>query len=57
VISSELLEVLSIADRILVMHEGRLAAELTHEQATEEAIVAAATGQRSSNGKSEATSL
>jgi rhamnose transport system ATP-binding protein len=57
VISSELPEVLSLADRILVMHEGRLAAELTHEGATEEAIVAAATGQRSSNGKSEAPSL
>jgi rhamnose transport system ATP-binding protein len=57
VISSELPEVLSLADRILVMHEGRLAAELTHEQATEETIVAAATGQRSANGKSGAISL
>ena len=56
VISSELPEVLSLADRILVMHEGRLAVELTHDQATEEAIVAAATGQQSANGKSEATS-
>jgi rhamnose transport system ATP-binding protein len=56
VISSELPEVLSLADRILVMHEGRLAVELTHEQATEEAIVAAATGHRSGNGKTEATS-
>ena len=57
VISSELPEVLSLADRILVMHEGRLAAEFTNAQATEEAIVAAATGQRSTNGKPEAPSL
>ena len=47
VISSELPEVLTLADRILVMHEGRLAAELTHAEATEETIVAAGTGQRS----------
>ncbi len=56
-ISSELPEVLSLADRILVMHEGRLAAEFTNAEATEEAIVAAATGQRSTNGKPEAPSL
>ncbi len=47
-ISSELPEVLSLADRILVMHEGRLAAELSHDEATEEKIVAAGTGQASS---------
>jgi rhamnose transport system ATP-binding protein len=44
-ISSELPEVLRVADRILVMREGHLVAELTHEEASEEAIVAAATGQ------------
>ena len=44
-ISSELPEVLRVADRILVMREGRLVAELTHTEATEERIVAAATGQ------------
>jgi rhamnose transport system ATP-binding protein len=49
-ISSELPEVLTLADRILVMHEGRLAAEFTHGGATEEAIVAAATGQASGTG-------
>jgi rhamnose transport system ATP-binding protein len=43
-ISSELPEVLRVADRILVMREGRLVAELTHAEATEERIVAAATG-------------
>jgi rhamnose transport system ATP-binding protein len=45
VISSELPEVLTLADRILVMHEGRLAARFAHPEASEEAIVAAATGQ------------
>jgi rhamnose transport system ATP-binding protein len=46
VISSELPEVLTLADRVLVMREGRLAATLTREEATEESIVAAGTGQR-----------
>jgi rhamnose transport system ATP-binding protein len=45
VISSELPEVLRLANRILVMREGRLVAELAHADATEERIVAAATGQ------------
>jgi len=43
-ISSELPEVLRVADRILVMREGRLVAEFTHAEATEERIVASATG-------------
>jgi len=45
VISSELPEVLTLADRVLVMREGRLAARIPRAQATEEAIVAAGTGQ------------
>jgi rhamnose transport system ATP-binding protein len=45
VISSELPEVLRLANRILVMREGRVAAEFAHSEASEEAIVAAATGQ------------
>jgi rhamnose transport system ATP-binding protein len=45
VISSELPEVLRLANRILVMREGRLVAAFDHESASEEAIVAAATGQ------------
>jgi rhamnose transport system ATP-binding protein len=44
-ISSELPEVLRLADRILVMREGKLVAEFAHAQASEESIVAAATGQ------------
>ena len=45
VISSELPEVLTLADRVLVMREGRLVARMAREEATEEAIVAAGTGQ------------
>lgn len=41
-ISSELPEVLHVADRVLVMHEGRLTADLPREQATEENIMRAA---------------
>jgi ABC-type multidrug transport system ATPase subunit len=44
-ISSELPEVLLVSDRVLVMREGRLAAEFTRVEATEERIIAAATGQ------------
>jgi rhamnose transport system ATP-binding protein len=44
-ISSELPEVLQNGDRILVVREGRLTAEYPHDEATEEKIMAAATGQ------------
>ena len=44
-ISSELPEVLGMADRVLVMHEGRLTGELSREQADEERVMRAATGQ------------
>jgi len=43
-ISSELPEVLGMCDRILVMHEGKLAGELTREEATQEKIMQLATG-------------
>jgi rhamnose transport system ATP-binding protein len=43
-ISSELEEVLGLAHRILVVREGRIAAELTGEGMTEDAILAAAFG-------------
>jgi rhamnose transport system ATP-binding protein len=44
-ISSELPEVLRVSDRILVMREGRLAAEYSRSDASEEKIMSAATGQ------------
>ena len=44
-ISSELPEVLGVADRILVLHEGRLAAEFDRADATADKIMRAATGQ------------
>jgi rhamnose transport system ATP-binding protein len=53
VISSELPEVLTLADRILVMREGRLAATLNRADATEERIIAAGTGQLRDNGDRE----
>lgn len=44
-ISSELPEVLGMCDRILVMHEGRLAGELARAEATQEKIMHLATGE------------
>jgi rhamnose transport system ATP-binding protein len=44
-ISSELPEVLGMADRILVLHEGNLVTELSRQQADEASIMRAATGQ------------
>jgi len=44
-ISSELPEVLGMADRVLVLREGKLVAELPRAEASEDSIMRAATGQ------------
>lgn len=43
-ISSELPEVIGMSDRVLVMHRGRLAGELSRQEATRERVMALATG-------------
>jgi ABC-type sugar transport system ATPase subunit len=43
-ISSELEEVLSMSDRILVMREGRIVGEFEREEATQERVMTSATG-------------
>jgi ABC-type sugar transport system ATPase subunit len=43
-ISSELPEILGMSDRILVMRQGRIAGELPRSEATQERIMALATG-------------
>ncbi len=43
-VSSELPEVIGMSDRILVVHEGRIAGELSREEATQEKIITLATG-------------
>lgn len=45
--SSEMEEVMGLSDRILVMHEGRLAGEVTWQEASEQTILRLATGQGS----------
>jgi len=44
-ISSELPEVLAMADRIVVLHEGRVTGTFTRSEATQERVMFAATGQ------------
>jgi rhamnose transport system ATP-binding protein len=44
-VSSELPEVLGMADRVLVMHEGRLVADIARDRADDESVMLAATGQ------------
>jgi ABC-type multidrug transport system ATPase subunit len=43
-VSSDLLEVIGMSDRIVVMHKGTIAAEMPGATATEESIMRAATG-------------
>ena len=42
--SSEMEELLAVSDRVVVMHEGRIAGELARHEATESAIMRLATG-------------
>ena len=44
VISSDLIELIALADRIVVMHAGRIAGEVDAASANEEAIIALASG-------------
>jgi ribose transport system ATP-binding protein len=50
-ISSDLEEILRLSDRVLVMHEGRLAGEVCHTDLSEEAIMQLATGSAQSSAK------
>lgn len=43
-VSSDLPEVIGMSDRILVVHEGKIAGEVPHEKATQENIITLATG-------------
>jgi rhamnose transport system ATP-binding protein len=49
-ISSDLPEVLAMSDRIIVLHEGRVTAEIPREQASQERVMFAATGTEASHG-------
>ena len=44
-VSSELVEIFEISQRVLVMHAGQITADLSREEATEQRVVAAATGE------------
>jgi ribose transport system ATP-binding protein len=45
-ITSDMEELLGMSDRVVVMHEGRLAGELSREELNEEAVMRLATGAR-----------
>jgi len=45
-VTSELPELLAMSDRILVLHRGRIQAELHREEATQEKVIRAAMGER-----------
>ncbi|MBD2803129.1 ribose ABC transporter ATP-binding protein RbsA [Xenorhabdus sp. ZM] len=45
-VSSEMLEVMGISDRILVMHEGSISGEFSRDNVSQEALMAAAVGKK-----------
>ena len=47
-ISSEMEEIVGIADRVVVMQEGRISGELSRDEVSEEKIMALALGEVSS---------
>jgi ribose transport system ATP-binding protein len=49
-ISSDLEEVLGMSDRVIVLHEGQIAGELSRDQLSEEAIMHLATGGSAKHG-------
>jgi ribose transport system ATP-binding protein len=51
VVSSDLPEILGISDRILVMRAGRIVAEFSRDEATQDNIMHAATGGRENNAQ------
>jgi ribose transport system ATP-binding protein len=50
-ISSDLEEILGMSDRVLVLHEGRLAGELSRDELAEEAVMRLATGGEHAKGE------
>ncbi len=52
--SSEMEEILGMADRALVMHEGRLTGELSRDEISEESVMQLATGQTRETSQSTA---
>ena len=53
-ISSELPEILGVSDRIVVMHEGRVAAEFQRDEASQDEIMLYATGGEGNNDRQKA---
>lgn len=50
-VTSEMSELLAMSDRILVMHRGRVTAELSRQQATPNRVLEAAMGQQAETGQ------
>lgn len=50
-ISSEMPEVIGVADRVLVMHEGEMKGELSYEEFSEESIMKLASGENIEKGR------